>query len=476
MVNIPVIRWGEEYESLETQELVHHSTGDVIGTQGMANGGLITRDMRKAQSARDILKQFSIEELVEKMGKAGDLFVNGNLSIGGSEQTPQDFILQQSATTGLPEHMVELGMSKNAFVMNNMGRIIDALTRGLPLDILSNGWGKEARGIPVSYQCQTPILAAVLPSNSPGVHTLWLPAVPLQIGLVLKPGQKEPWTPYRMFAAMVAAGIPKEIWCLYPGSGAEIGSAVLSKCKRSMIFGSKQTVDNYKGNPRVQAHGPGFSKILIGDDCVDNWEEYIDIIVESIYVNGGRGCINTSSIWASRHTEEIAQALAEKLGPIEALPPTDPNAGLAAFTIDGMATAIWDSIKDDLDEDGVTHVTGQYGDRLVEKELCGYIRPTIVHCKSPENAIAQKEYMFPFASVVECPEDKMLSSIGETLVCTGITNNESLRNQLIDCTEIDRLNLGPVPTTKLNWLQPHEGNIIDFLFRNRAFQVPEELL
>jgi hypothetical protein len=28
----------------------------------------------------------------------------------------------------------------------------------------------------------------------------------------------------------------------------------------------------------------------------------------------------------------------------------------------------------------------------------------------------------------------------------------------------------------LNWLQPHEGNIIDFLYRNRAFQVPEELL
>ena len=476
MVNIPVIRWGEEYESLETQELVHHATGDIIGTQSMANGGLITRDMRKAQKARDILKQFSIEELIEKMGKAGDLFVNGNLSIGDSEQTPQDFIVQQSATTGLPEHMVELGMSKNAFVMNNMGRIIDALTRGLPLDILSNGWGKEARGIPVSYQCQTPILAAVLPSNSPGVHTLWLPAVPLQIGLVLKPGQKEPWTPYRMFAAMVAAGIPKEIWCLYPGSGAEIGSAVLSKCKRSMIFGSKQTVDNYKSNPQVQAHGPGFSKILIGDDCVDNWEEYIDLIVESIYINGGRGCINTSSIWASRHTEEIAQALAEKLGPIEALPPTDPNAGLAAFTIDGMATAIWDSIQDDLDEDGVTHVTEQYGDRLIEKELSGYIRPTIVHCKSPENAIAQKEYMFPFASVVECPEDKMLGTIGETLICTGITNNESLRNQLIDCTEIDRLNLGPVPTTKLNWLQPHEGNIIDFLFRNRAFQVPEELL
>jgi alkylation response protein AidB-like acyl-CoA dehydrogenase len=39
-------------------------------------------------------------------------------------------------------------------------------------------------------------------------------------------------------------------------------------------------------------------------------------------------------------------------------------------------------------------------------------------------------------------------------------------------TEIDRLNLGPIPTTKLDWLQPHEGNIIDFLYRSRALQVP----
>ena len=30
--------------------------------------------------------------------------------------------------------------------------------------------------------------------------------------------------------------------------------------------------------------------------------------------------------------------------------------------------------------------------------------------------------------------------------------------------------LGALKTIALNWLQPHEGNIIDFLFRNRAFQ------
>ena len=78
--------------------------------------------------------------------------------------------------------------------------------------------------------------------------------------------------------------------------------------------------------------------------------------------------------------------------------------------------------------------------------------------------------MFPFVTVVECPESKMIEAVGPTLVCSAITGNEQLRRRLTDAVHIDRLNLGPVATTKLNWLQPHEGNIVDFLFRARAFQ------
>jgi hypothetical protein len=78
--------------------------------------------------------------------------------------------------------------------------------------------------------------------------------------------------------------------------------------------------------------------------------------------------------------------------------------------------------------------------------------------------------MFPFVSVVECPQERMIQAIGPTLVATVITNDETFRRKALDATNIDRLNLGRVPTTKLNWLQPHEGNIVDFLFRARAFQ------
>jgi acyl-CoA reductase-like NAD-dependent aldehyde dehydrogenase len=469
------MRWGKPYESLEIDEVLHFATGEPIAKVSQANGGIIQRDMRQAKKAREVLREIPCNELIGMMAKAADLYESGTLPLGDGSQTPDDFVHQQSASTGLPEHMCRGNMSKNSFVLKNMGKILDCLTRGLDLDTLTRGWGVEDRGVVVSYQAQTPILAAVLPSNSPGVHTLWLPAVPLQMGLVLKPGPQEPWTPYRMISAFIEAGVPSSAFSLYPG-GAEAGAAVLAACDRSMIFGGTPTVERYKGNPKVQAHGPGFSKILLGDDVVDDWEKYLDLMAESIYINSGRGCINCSGVWASRHTKEIAEALAEKIGPIEALPPDNPDAGLAAFTVEGMGKAVWGMIEQDLKESGVTHMTEKYGPRLVEQERCSYLRPTIVHCESPEKEIAKKEYMYPFSTVVECPQEQMLAKIGDTLVCTGITNDEKFIAGLTDATHIDRLNIGPIPTTRLNWLQPHEGNIIDFLYRGRAYQVTDEML
>ncbi len=51
--------------------------------------------------------------------------------------------------------------------------------------------------------------------------------------------------------------------------------------------------------------------------------------------------------------------------------------------------------------------------------------------------------MFPFVTVVECPESKMLEAIGPTLVCTAITCNEAFQRRLLDAVHVDRLNLGP---------------------------------
>jgi acyl-CoA reductase-like NAD-dependent aldehyde dehydrogenase len=456
---------------MDVDQVVHFATGEPIAKVGRANGGLIQRDMRKAQRARDVLREIPVDELIARVATAGELYANATLPMGSGTQSPDEFVRAQSASTGLPERLCRANMKKNLFVLTEMRRILASLTRGLELDVLARGYGEE-NGVPISYQAQSPVLGLVLPSNSPGVHTLWLPIIPMQIGLVLKPGPQEPWTPYRMTEAFFQAGIPREAISLYPGE-ADVGAAVLDSCARSLIFGGTATVDRYRGNPRVQAHGPGFSKILLGDDVVDGWEKYLDLMVDSVFANSGRGCINCSGIWASRHTREIADAIGKRLAEVRVLPPDHPEASLAAFTIPGAAEAISKAIDADLAQPGVTDVTAQYrpGPRVVKEGRADYLLPTVVHCASPDAAIAKKEYMFPFVTVVQCPEAQMIESMGSTLVCSAITGNPELRRRLLDAVHVDRLNFGPVPTIQLNWLQPHEGNIVEFLFRARAFQM-----
>jgi acyl-CoA reductase-like NAD-dependent aldehyde dehydrogenase len=471
MIQLPVLRWGQPYTSMDVDDVVHFQTGEPIARVSRANAGLIQRDMRKASRAREALREIPIDELIARVATAGELYANAVLPMGDGTQGPDEFAHAQSASTGLPERLCRANMKKNLFVLTEMRRILESLTRGLSLDVLSSGYGEE-RGVPISYQAQSPVLGLVLPSNSPGVHTLWLPIIPMQIGLVLKPGPQEPWTPFRMAEAFFQAGIPREAISIYPGE-AEVGAAVLASCDRSLVFGGTATVDRYRGNPKVQAHGPGFSKILLGDDEVDHWERYLDLMVDSVFANSGRGCINCSGIWASRHTREIADAMARRLAAVQPLPADHPDASLAAFTVPGVADAVSAAIDADLRDPGVTDVTAQHrpGPRVVKQGRADYLLPTIVHCASPEAAIAKKEYMFPFATVVECPQARMLEAIGPTLVCTAITSDPAFRRSLVDAVHIDRLNLGAVPTIQLNWLQPHEGNIVEFLFRARAFQV-----
>ena len=78
--------------------------------------------------------------------------------------------------------------------------------------------------------------------------------------------------------------------------------------------------------------------------------------------------------------------------------------------------------------------------------------------------------MFPFASVTEMPQSRMLSEIGETLVVSGWTEDAGWIRELMSSPDIERLNIGPFPTNRVQWEQPHEGNLFEFLFRRRAIQ------
>lgn len=473
--HLPALRKGQPYESLDKVEVKDHRTGEVLATVSQINAGILRRDLNRIGEAREALRRFTVEQLIAISAKAGELFSSGTLPFGdkGHTQTVQQYTETLSRTSGLPHVMVKRNIAKVADALTNMRTVLNGLTRGLDTSVIDIGFGEQA-GCPVSYYPTTNALGLVMPSNSPAVNSLWLPAIALKTPVIIKPGREEPWTPYRLIQAFIAAGAPAEAFGFYP-TDHEGSGEVMKICGRALIFGDASTVAQYKDNPKYECHGPGFSKILIGSDEVDRWPEFIDLIAGSISDNGGRSCINASAVVVPRHGAEIADALAKKLGPVAPALPDDPEARLSGFANPKMAEFIDSAIEAGLKEPGAEDVTAKYrgGPRKAEFEGGVYMRPTIVKCDSFKHTLSNKEYLCPYASVVEVPQADMLAQIGPSLVVTAITKNPKFIEQLLESPLIERLNIGPISTMRISWNQPHEGNMFEFLYKRRSIEVAQ---
>jgi hypothetical protein len=500
-----VLRLGRSYDSLDKIEVKDHRSGEGLASVSTVNAGIVRKDLRKIGRSVEALKRFSVGQLIELSAKAGDLFLNGTLPLGdqGHTQSPQDYVTTLSRTSGLPHVMVRRNIDKIHYALTNMNTVLNGLSRGLDLSILDTGFGEQF-GTRLSFFPTTQALGLVMPSNSPAVNSLWLPAIALKTPVIIKPGKEEPWTPYRLIQAFIAAGVPAEAFGFYP-TDHEGASTILQQCGRALIFGDKSTTDQYANNPAIQVHGPGWSKFLIGEDCIENWPDYIDVMAGAISDNGGRSCINASAIVVPKYAAEIADALAQKLGPITPTAPDDPDARLSGFANPKMAEFIDAQIEEGLKTPGAEDVTAKYrtasgprSQRLpvdedaqqsdtpsTDPECCGrgpsalrkvefeggvYLRPTIILCDSFQHPLANKEFLCPYASVVEVPQAKMLEHIGYSLAVSAITKDKAFLEQLQAFSEIERLNIGPVSTMKVSWDQPHEGNMFEFLWKRRSIE------
>lgn len=469
MLHVPILRHGQPYESIDQIEIVHHATGEPVARVSQANAGLIGRDI--ARMDRDVLESFSMRELIAACRRAAELFMTAELPVGDAKQSFDDYVRHLSATTGMPHTYCHSNAKKIHRVLDEIDRVIAGLTRGFDLSILDRGYGDDD-GRTLSWFRDARTFGAVLPSNSPGVHSLWVPAVGLKTPVALKPGREEPWTPLRIIGAFIAAGLPREAFGFYPTDHGG-ASTLLQAVDRAMLFGDAATTKAWANDPRVESHGPGYSKVILGDDAAGAFDQHLDTIAGSIAANGGRSCINASGVWTTKNGDSIAEALARKLATIQALPVDDPNAQIAAFANPAMAERMNAMIDGLLKTPGAADVSQRVRGgtpRFVRRGRLAWLLPTIIRCDR-EHPLANKEFLFPFAAVVECPADEMSSAIGPTLVASVITRDAKLTRALMACPHVDRLNIGAIPTYQLSWDQPHEGNLFEHLYRQRAFQV-----
>ena len=303
------------------------------------------------------------------------------------------------------------------------------------------------------------------------MHSLWAPATVLKMPLVMKPGSAEPWTPYRMIQAWLKAGCPPEAFGYYPSDHAG-GNEILRRTGRGMVFGDVKATERWRADPRVEIHGPGFSKVVLGADTADDWERYLDVMVTSIVDNGGRSCVNASSVWVPKHGREIAEALAERFAAIAPRAADDEAAQIAPFVDPAVAERI------NADDRSRPRAAGRRGRHSTAASrgtagCAGRARPTC--CRPWSTPIASTRSPIASSCSPSSASSKRRKRRCPSVSATRWSSRRSptarrLRQRLIESPLVDRLNLGPIPTVRIGWDQPHEGNLFEHLYARRAIQ------
>ncbi len=350
---------------------------------------------------RAALREMSTADLLERCRRAADLFATETLAVGDEAQRPEDYVAQVSATTGLPHVLVRRHIQRVAGVLRGMPAVLDGLTRGLDLGVLDHGRG-EAGGHAVSFT-RAGRRARRGPAQQLAGRALAVGAGGgAEDGAGPEAGQRG-----AVDAVPPDPGLHRRRTCRRTPSGitrrTTRGAAeILRSCGRGMVFGDTSTTSAWANDPRVEVHGPGYSKVVLGPDASRDFQPHLDVIAASIAENSGRSCVNASGVWVTENARAIAHELAARMALIRPRPADDPDAQLAPFTDPAVAERISAMIDAGLAEPGAEDVTARYrsGPRLVRSEGSTYLLPTIVLCASPDHPLANREFLFPFASVV----------------------------------------------------------------------------
>ena len=82
MFDIPILRFGQTYESMEKEPVVHFDTGETIAQLHQATGAMVKLDLKKANKSRDALRAVPIPRLLEICKSAAKMYLEDTLPCG----------------------------------------------------------------------------------------------------------------------------------------------------------------------------------------------------------------------------------------------------------------------------------------------------------------------------------------------------------------------------------------------------------
>ena len=306
------------------------------------------------------------------------------------------------------------------------------------------------------------VLAVLAAGNHPAVHAPWLEALALGYRVAVRPSRREPFTPYRLVAALREAGFGPDQVVLLPTEHAT-ADRMISGADLAMVYGGQDVVDRYATTPTVLGQGPGRSKILL--TAGGDWQRQLDVVVRSISDEGGAACTNATAVYVEGDPTPVAEAIAERLAALPSLPPEHDAARLPVQPLP-LAKKVEDYLR--AKARGCTFRLGD-GD-LVDELADGsaVLRPAVIQVDrvtAPQTSI---ELGFPCVWVAPWSRSDGIEPLTDTLVLAVSTDDDDLVDALVAEPTIRNVYVNDLWTLRTAPHLPHDGFVGEFLMRTKA--------
>jgi acyl-CoA reductase-like NAD-dependent aldehyde dehydrogenase len=305
------------------------------------------------------------------------------------------------------------------------------------------------------------VLCVNAPGNHPAVHAGWLEALALGYRVAVRPSRREPLTPHRLVSALRDAGFRDDEVVLLPTEHT-VADDLVRGGDLALVYGGDDAVRRHRGDPRVLTQGPGRSKILLHGD---SWRTALDTVVDSVAAEGGTACVNTTAVFVDGDPAPVAEALAERLSALRALPPEDEKAQLPVYptaTARALEATFTANLRDARPWLGGEGIVEELGDGSAA------LRPSVVqvaHASAPQTAV---ELPYPCVWVAPWSAKDGIGPLRNTLVLTAVGCPEALLDQLVAEPTISNVYLGRHPTHHQEPGIPHDGYLAEFLMRGKG--------
>ncbi|WP_405009218.1 aldehyde dehydrogenase family protein [Kitasatospora sp. NBC_01539] len=385
----------------------------------------------------------------EVFSRAGTLFAGADLA----GESADEYRRRVVAATGLPYRFVTDGLHS---VRDGLARLEESTARQLPAPTAGVRWVPRGR-----------TLGIVTPSNHVDPHLTWARALSLGYGVIVRPGTRDPFTPFRLAAALLAAGLPPHCLTVLPGDH-HLGERLLAESDLGIVYGGPAAVSRWADHPRVLTRGPGRSAALLDRPLSP---DVVEALVRSVAADAGVRCTNTSVIRTSGDPAEVADVLATRLDGLPTLPAAHHDAMLP--TVSAEQAAQLRRTVAGLEEAGFRRHSADDGPvPLPDGSYAA--RPVVLSTDDPRHPSIGTELPFPFVVVTPWSAADDLESFGRTLALSVFSDDPALPLAALAEPQIRRVVVGGTTPWTSGPELPHDGSLTGFLLEPKALLSDKE--